>query len=336
MTASERDQMMYEVMHWAEQTGYEANSILDTGNDFVIEISERPNLPSVQFVHQGAEMSYVLVVGQVRVPKEDRDRLKDWMLGQYAQFIWDIKIALLRDGVDFTVLGEDEKDPDVWEVQKRLYVKGTDANQFQDTYTKVKASLISVIWSYKKALDGMEPVGTAHCQQEDMTVPGYLQGDPERTAKIMNTISNTSMIMMISLMDGFTDLMMQASGTMATGMAEAFGGEEAGREVAEEMERNMPEAKERLKEMVSEVRQDIQFRMGQKIDEIEPLLADGVFDAGPEIVDIYDYGLPKLTEELDDETIERYVQMLVQEDKYFTEMFGQLTKWMSSLPELPK
>ena len=336
MAVSDRDSILHEVMQWAGRTGYEFSFIEDTGNDFVIEISERPTLPSVQVVHQGAEMAHVIMVGQVRIPLEDRERLRGWMLGQYGQFIWDIKIALLREGVDFTVLGEDVKDPDVWEVQKRLYGKGLDDNQFQDAYSKVKASLIAVIWSYKKALDGMEPVEMSGLTQESVAAPGYLQGDPERTTKIMNTISNTSMIMMITLMDGFTDLMMQASGAMAAGRAEAFGGEGAGEEVVNEVEQNVPEVKQKRRELISEVRDGLYSQMAQKRGEIEGLLADPAFDEGPEIVDIYDYGLPKLTEELDEETIERYVEMLVQEDKFFSEMFQRLTSWINTLPELPK
>ena len=66
------------------------------------------------------------------------------------------------------------------------------------------------------------------------------------------------------------------------------------------------------------------------------MLSDRIFDKGPEIVDVYEFGLPKLTEELDDETIAEYAKLLVQEDKYFTEMFGELTAWMNSLPQLPK
>ena len=51
------------------------------------------------------------------------------------------------------VIGEDEGDPDAWEVHLRIYLKEFDPNLLQSSYTKIKNSLISVIWSYKKALD---------------------------------------------------------------------------------------------------------------------------------------------------------------------------------------
>jgi len=98
----------------------------------------------------------------------------------------------------------------------------------------------------------------------------------------------------------------------------------------------IPEAKAKVREMISEVRTDYRAKVQARLDEIEELIVDPAFDAGPEIVDIYEFGLPMLTEELNDEEIEQYVRLLVQEDKYFTEMFGELTRWMGTLPELPK
>ncbi len=67
--------------------------------------------------------------------------------------IWDLKLNLMRMGVDFTVLGADEFDPDAWEVQLRLFVNGADASVFYEACSKVKRALISIIWTYKRALD---------------------------------------------------------------------------------------------------------------------------------------------------------------------------------------
>lgn len=53
-------------------------------------------------------------------------------------------------------------------------------------------------------------------------------------------------------------------------------------------------------------------------------------------MEVCEFGLPMLTEELDDEAVAEYAKLLVQEDKYFTEMFGELLAWMNSLPPLPK
>ncbi len=343
MPAANQDQMLHHLKQWADRTGYRVGSIEDTGNDFILEVTERESFPSVQFIHQRKEHAHLLVVGQVKVPSEDRELLKRTMGEGFKQFIWDLKLSLLNRGVDFVVIGEDDKDPDAWEVHLRIYLKEFDPNLLQSSYTRVKNSLISVIWSYKKALD--QAAMFSADPSEPFSVPGDYGGmgasqgdenDPERTRRIMNTMANTGIIMMVTLMDGFAQTMIGAVGAMASGMAEAFGDEETSDQVAEDIEDNMPEAKEQMMGMVSDMRKQLYEQMAQKADEITPLLADRIFDKGPEIVDVYEFGMSKLTEELDDETIAEYAKLLVQEDKYFTEMFGELSAWMNSLPQLPK
>ena len=94
---------------------------------------------------------FVLVVGLVNIPKEDRDRLKTLGDERFDELIWDIKLKLLQMGVDFTVLGS-EKDPDAWEVQTRVFINDANATSFHDACSKVKRGLISVIWLYKRVL----------------------------------------------------------------------------------------------------------------------------------------------------------------------------------------
>jgi hypothetical protein len=56
-------------------------------------------------------------------------------------------------------------------------------------------------------------------------------GEDNRESKIMNTVINTSIILMITLMGGFSELMVGVTGAFASGMAEAVGGQEAGEKV---------------------------------------------------------------------------------------------------------
>jgi len=344
MPSASQDQMLHNLKQWADRTGYQVGQIEDSGNDFILEVRERESFPSVQFIHQRREHPHLLVVGQVKIPSEDRERLKRTMGDGFKQFIWDLKLSLLGKGVDFLVLGEDDGDPEAWEVHLRIYLREFDPNLLQSSYTSIKNSLISVIWCYKKALDQIAMFSADPSQQfsvpaEGAAVGGSFRGegnDPERARCVMNAMANTGIIMMVTLMDGFAQTMMEATEAMASGVAEAFGGEEASEQMTEEMKEKMPEAKEQMMGMVSQVRQQLYEQMAQKADDIESLLADRIFDKGPEIVDVYEFGLPKFTEELDDETITEYARLLVQEDKYFTEMFGELTAWMNSLPQLPK
>ncbi len=331
-----REQALAKVMQWAAQSGFEATSLEDSKHDFVIEVSETEKLPDLQIIHQRADTPFVLVVGLVNIPETDRERLKDLKRERYNEFIWDIKLNILHGDVDFTVLGP-EKDPDAWEVQKRLFLTETNINHFHEAYSKVKNALIGIIWSYKRALDN--PMLRTECSEAEAQI---MRGDaevslsePDRTRKVMSAMTNTSIILMSTLMGGLTEVMMEAMGSMASEMAGAIGGEEEKEKVNNELEQKLPEVDEKMKEMMSEVRRDVYAQLEQKRGEIEPYISDAAFDLGPMIIDGYDFGLPKLTEELDDVSLVKYSQLLISEDPSFTEMFEKLTNWMNTLPKFP-
>jgi hypothetical protein len=334
LSPANRDQLLNKVKQWAAQSGFEYTSLSDSKHDFVIEVSETKNLPDLQIIHERPDAAFVLVVGLVKIPETDRNILKNLNRRRFDEFIWDIKLNLLLAGVDFTVLG-DEYDPDAWEIQRRLFLVDSNINNFHEAYSRVKNGLIGIIWSYKRELGSM--AGTASSDEcQNTTGDGELmESERDRAQKVMNTITNTSIIMMSSLMGGFTQVMMETMGTMASGMAGAMGGEEAGEEVSNEFKQKQPEVDEKMREMISEVRRDVYAQMDQKREEIEPQLSDPVYDLGPVIVDGYDFGLPKLTEELDDSSLAQYSQLFISEDPNFAEMFGRLTEWMNSLPKSP-
>jgi len=162
-----------------------------------------------------------------------------------------------------------------------------------------------------------------------------IQSKTDRTQKVMNAMINTSIILMSTLMGGFTQVMMETTGAMASEMAGAMGGKEAGEKIDKEFKEKLPEVDEEMKAMISDVRKDIYVQFGQKREEIEPFISDAVFDSGPKIIEGYDFRLPKLTEELDDSTLAQYTQLLVDEDPSFTELFKELTIWMNTLPQFP-
>jgi hypothetical protein len=147
-----REQIIGQVMNWAFQSNLQVNSVSGSNHDFVLEVTETENLPQLQIIHQQPETAFVLIVGQVKIPSVDREKLKNLGREQFNDLVWGIKLNLLNAGVDFTVLGS-EKDPDAWEIQKRLFLNDTNVNHFHDAYSKVKNGIIGVIWSYKRALD---------------------------------------------------------------------------------------------------------------------------------------------------------------------------------------
>jgi hypothetical protein len=118
-------------------------------------------------------------------------------------------------------------------------------------------------------------------------------------------------------------------------MAEAIGGEKAGEEVNQEVKQKLPEVNDKMRAMMSDMRKDIYSQIEQKRKEIEPFLSDSVFDEGPKKIDEYDFGLPKLTEELDDDALAQYTYLLISEDVAFAKLFGALAEWINTLPALP-
>jgi hypothetical protein len=152
MSATNREQIIKEIMKWIVQSGFHLESIPNSKHDFTIIFSETETLPELQIIHQKPETAFLLIVSQVSIPTNDREYLKNQNKHKFDQFIWDIKLNLLRLGVDFTVLGPDETDPDAWEVQARLFINEANTSSFHDACSRVKRALISIIWSYKREL----------------------------------------------------------------------------------------------------------------------------------------------------------------------------------------
>lgn len=159
-----------------------------------------------------------------------------------------------------------------------------------------------------------------------------VQKSKEREKKIFNCMINSSIILMSSLMGAFSEVMVNAVGSMASGFAEVTGGEEEARKIKEEL----PEATQKFMKMISDTRKDIYRQFEEKKKEIKPIVAEPIFDDGPKIVENFDFGLPKLTEELDDLSLASYTELIVSEDKRFDVMFKELMNWMNSLPQPPR
>ncbi len=156
MSETNREQIIKEVRKWIAQSGFYFESTPNTKYDFAINFSETETLPELQIIHQKPETAFLLIVGQVKIPKIDRDNLKNRSKHQFDQFIWDIKLNLVRLGMDFTVLEPDETDPDAWEVQAHLFFNEANTSSFHDACSRVKRALISIIWSYKRELGSLE------------------------------------------------------------------------------------------------------------------------------------------------------------------------------------
>ena len=156
-----------------------------------------------------------------------------------------------------------------------------------------------------------------------------------RENKIMNVVVNTSIILMSTLMDGFAEIVLEAAGAMASGIAEITGGEKAKEDAEEEVKQKLPQVSDKMRSMISEMRKDLYNQMEQKRKEIKPFLSDPIFDEGPITVEKYDFGIPKLTQELEDSTIAQYTYLLLSEDATFGKLFNELGDWLNKLPKVP-
>ncbi|MGZ4851090.1 MAG: hypothetical protein ACXV2C_06905 [Candidatus Bathyarchaeia archaeon] len=169
--------------------------------------------------------------------------------------------------------------------------------------------------------------------QTAKTKDATLHLNADRENRILNSMANTSVILMSTMMGAFTQGIVSMTGAMASGMADALGGKEAGDQVGHEIKQKLPQVDEKMSAMISDIKKDIYSQIGQKKLEFEPLLSDPAFEVGPKIIEKYDFKLPKLTQEIDDNTLTRYSQLLVNGDIQFVEMFKELTEWLGSLPK---
>ena len=166
-------------------------------------------------------------------------------------------------------------------------------------------------------------------------MPTQQKNELNRENKIMNAVINTSIILMSTLMDGLAEIVTEAAGTMASEMAKIAGGEKAKEEAEKEFKQKIPKVSDKMRSMISEMKKDLYEQMEQKRKEIKPFISDSIFDVGPETIEKYDFGIPKLTQELDDSTLAQYTYLLVSEDATFGELFNALGNWMNNLPTFP-
>jgi hypothetical protein len=161
------------------------------------------------------------------------------------------------------------------------------------------------------------------------------QANMDREKRIVNCMINTSIILMSTMIGAFTQVITNATGAMALGMAEALGGKQAGKKVKKDLTQEMPKIDDKMKNMISEARKQVTVQLKHKSKEFKHFLSDPVLDKGPKITEKYDFKLPRLTEELDDNALEKYAELFMREDPRFVEMLKRLAVWMNSLPKPP-
>ena len=147
----------------------------------------------------------------------------------------------------------------------------------------------------------------------------------DKVTKLTNLLVNHCVIAMSSMMSGMTKVMSQVPGRGGAGSSPQH--------VSPEMEDALEQASQRMKEMVSGVQKGIRAQIDQQRGMLSSMMSDPSLDRGIEIAERYDFGLPKLTQELDEASLSRYSELLVQQDARLLQMLKELADWMETLPK---
>lgn len=161
-----------------------------------------------------------------------------------------------------------------------------------------------------------------------------------RNEKLENILRNHSMIMMGVFEEAFADMAESMTRTLATGAGGQMSArrpnanprsKEAGRPV----DAPSPELRAQIKDVFTDIREEIDSQWPKNPEVFRTYVANPRLDEGIKIVESYDFGRPKLTEELSDGALASYVFLLKAGDKRLGEMFKELADWQGRLPRPP-
>ena len=161
-----------------------------------------------------------------------------------------------------------------------------------------------------------------------------------RDKKLENLFRNHSMIFMGVFDEGFADVADSMIRTIDMGAVAAAGAPTAkrrsrGKEAAKPVATLGPEQRARIKDIFSGIREETDSQWPKDPRVFRAYVAGPSFDEGIKIAESYDFGRPKLTEELSDETLASYVFLLKAGDRRLGEMFRMLADWQRRLPRPP-
>ena len=168
---------------------------------------------------------------------------------------------------------------------------------------------------------------------------------PSRDEKLENLIKNHSMILMGMFEEAFSTIAEKMTDVMAAGtaaMAEALGGASGGSEgsgannVTKKLKGGLaPEVRMQLGHIFSEIREEMESQWPKNASVFKQYISSPAFDKGIKIVEKYDFGRPRLTEELSDEVLASYVFLVQSGNAEIGKMFKELSEWQSGLPKPP-
>jgi hypothetical protein len=158
----------------------------------------------------------------------------------------------------------------------------------------------------------------------------------DRETKILNILCNTSILLMSALTEAFSDFFTGLSKEMVHALTTSMGvSEEKTMDMNTEMNTLKRELPKQMMEQMVTLKADMAKQLQVKKQEIGKIIADPAFDKGITIAEKYDFGLPPLTQELDEISLLRYIALMKAEHPVFLKMFQELVEWMKSVPQPP-
>jgi len=168
---------------------------------------------------------------------------------------------------------------------------------------------------------------------------------PARDEKLKNLIMNHSMIFMGMFEEAFSAIAEEMTKALAKGtaaIAEALGAvpsssKDSGTPVAVKKleDKITPEVRTQIGYVFSGIREEMASQWPKNASVFKQYISGPAFDRGVEIVERYDFGRPRLTEELSDEVLASYVFLLQSGDEELGRMFKELAEWQAGLPKPP-
>jgi hypothetical protein len=155
-----------------------------------------------------------------------------------------------------------------------------------------------------------------------------------RETKILNVICNTSLLLMSAVTEAFSEVFTTLSKEMITAISTSIDdSEDTTTEIHKKTDDIQKELPRQIREQMLAMKTDITTQIQEKKEKLGPLLADQRFDEGLTIVERYKFGLPALTQDLDECSLFGYIALMQANDPRFTAMFQELLEWMKKLPQ---
>lgn len=165
------------------------------------------------------------------------------------------------------------------------------------------------------------------------SIPSELNNQA-REKKILNVIYNTSILLMSTMTETFSDIFTKLSKEMVTAINTGLSTPTNNvKENHETIDKTQDEFPKQMRELLLGMKVDITKQLKEKKEKIDSIIKDRKFDEGIAIVDRYNFNLPKLSCDLDEHSLFRYLILLKEDNEQFTKMFQELLEWMKDLPQ---